>query len=79
MLRFACMYVYIRAARNYSYRLDCTPTSFKGRNHGQIQRDCKILMMLLDQSFALFRIVHLVFLEVETDILKMEVAVKCSE
>jgi hypothetical protein len=60
--RLTCMYV---QCDTYTY-IVCVPVhysiSFKGRNHVQIPSKCKSLVLFLDQHFALFRMVHLVFL-----------------
>jgi hypothetical protein len=51
------VYTSYRLASRYSHVL-------QGRNHAQIQSKWRIVMLLLDQNFTLFQMVHLVFLEV---------------
>ncbi len=61
------------AACIYAYWLVSIPTSFKGRNDEQKQSKCKLLMLFLDKNAMLFRMVHLVLLEAESYMLKIEV------
>jgi hypothetical protein len=50
--------------------------SFKGRNHVQMQSKYKV--SFLDQNLILFRMVHLVFLKVESYMLNVQVESKYS-
>jgi hypothetical protein len=56
------IFLYVRACLYVRHAYMCTGSSFKARNHVQIQNKCEILLLLLDQDFALFRMVHFVFL-----------------
>jgi hypothetical protein len=67
-----------RQAGTHASRSVSIPTSFKGRNHAQIQSKCKIKMLFPDQNLTLFRMVHFVFLPVQSNMLKMEVECKQS-
>jgi hypothetical protein len=49
---------YILWSCMYAYRFVCISMSFKSRNYVPLESKCKIIIMLLNHSFPLFRIVH---------------------
>jgi hypothetical protein len=59
-----CSLVYVLwfLACRYAYRFVCIPMLFKSRNRIQIKTEdeCKMSMLLLDQCFMLFPMVHLI-------------------
>jgi hypothetical protein len=61
-IRHICYGLLVCTACIYAYRFVCDPMSFKGRNHGQKQSKCKILMLFPYQNVTLFRMGHLIFL-----------------